>query len=249
MQPNRPPVRPPHPPPAAQPQPPPLRPCRRLRRLRQRRSEAAHLQPLPQLLLRRSLSEAAQQRDIDQCAAIRSLPPLSIADEDRITKEEVELHSMRLQQRMMSLLPSDPFDDGYRACMADLKPVRCTDLARLYPPHPSLPWWSSASAICAEFHASMYVCAATMHVAICTTNVAYDYAAIEYRHTLLSPFAKQDTLVYDEFFPPLPPSLDESRLFHRLLRYLIYYFRHVDPSLIHPQLRPSSTCVRTTTVS
>ena len=32
--------------------------------------------------------------------------------------------------------------------------------------------------------------------------------------------------------------LDESRLFHRLLRYLIYYYRHIDPSFIDPRLRP-----------
>jgi len=31
--------------------------------------------------------------------------------------------------------------------------------------------------------------------------------------------------------------MDKSRLFHRLLRYWIYYYRHVDPSLNNPRLR------------
>ena len=50
-----------------------------------------------------SLACLQQHRASAQCAAICSLPPLTIGDEDRITVEEIELHWPRLKQRMMLL--------------------------------------------------------------------------------------------------------------------------------------------------
>jgi hypothetical protein len=175
--------------------------------------------------------------DTSQCAAVRSLPPLSIADEDRITKEEIRRHWPRLQQRMLSLLPDDPILAFNRERLAVLKPADIATLVQIYPPTPSLPWWTSASAGRAEFLASMRICFATILLALRMTNAAYAFAVIFFRVDTTRP-TELDNLLHDKFFPPLPPVLDSSRLFHRLLRYLVYYFRHVDPSLIDPQLRP-----------
>jgi len=175
--------------------------------------------------------------DINQCAAVCSLPPLSIADEDRITEAEIETQWPRLQQRMLALLPLGPLSNGFRVRFAELYPSHFASLVQLYPPQPAMPWWNSASAVCAEFRASMQIFAFGMHAAVCETNCAYTSAALVFRGRVTR-LAQLDGLIHLKFFPPLPPVLDESRLFHRLLRYLIYYFRHVDPSFINPQLRP-----------
>ena len=76
-----------------------------------------------------------------------------------------------------------------------------------------------------------------MYNAILFTNTAYFTAVGLFRKD--KPGAvKEDGLVHMKFFHPLPPVLDESRLFHRLLRCWINYNRHVDPSFIDPRLRP-----------
>ena len=174
--------------------------------------------------------------DVDQCAAVRSLPPLSIADEDRITAEEIELHWPLLQQRMLALLPASTPYHSARKDLVRLKPSDLAALVQVYPPSPSLPWWTRISAACIGFFKSMHTCVRDILAAIRSTNIAYSSAVIAFRNETTRP-SELDGLVHDQFFPQVPPSLDSSRLFHRLLRYLIYYYRHFDPSVIYPQLR------------
>ena len=78
--------------------------------------------------------------------------------------------------------------------------------------------------------------ASVMHTATNMAHTAYSAAVNTFRERTMRP-AEMDTLIHGKFFPLVPPVLDESRLFHRLLRYWIYYMRHVDPSFIDPQLR------------
>ena len=87
--------------------------------------------------------------DIDQCAAVRSLPPLSISDEDRITKEEIELHWPRLQQRLLSLLPGNPMFEVNRKRFAELKLTHLAAVAQLHPPPPSASSAAKAELSCA----------------------------------------------------------------------------------------------------
>ena len=150
--------------------------------------------------------------------------------------EEVELHWPRLQQRMQVLMRPEEMSSYERVCLADLTPAHLAPLAQLYPPTASLPWWDSASNICIRFRASMHAFACRMHSAICATDGAYASAVAAFRDETTCP-TELEGLVHDRFFPHVPPVLDESRLFHRLLRYWIYYYRHVDATFIDPQLR------------
>jgi hypothetical protein len=143
-----------------------------------------------------------------------------------------------MQQRMLSHMSPDPVIPNARR---DLAAVRLTDpaLLQLYPPTPALPWWNSVSAVSAQFRASIHEGVIDMFYAICSIDVAYFTILPEFRNeTLHLKLAELGRLTPDRFCPLAPPALDVSRLFHRLLRYLIYYYRHVDHSFIDPRLRP-----------
>jgi hypothetical protein len=69
------------------------------------------------------------------------MPPLSMADEDRITKEEAELHWPRIQQRMLGLSDSRGLDPSVPGRMMSVKSAHLSGLAEVYPPRLSSPWW------------------------------------------------------------------------------------------------------------
>jgi hypothetical protein len=171
--------------------------------------------------------------DMDQCAAVRSLPPLSIAEEDLLTEPEIRTHLMHMTERLASLLPP-PLRATQRSEIEKMQRVHVPDLSQLYPPRIAAAWWTPGGVrakwtaqVIENFGAHMYVLAEA-------ANRLYQAVTVDPTVHITD----LDRLIEGPSCPHVPPALDSSRLFHRLLRYLIYYFRNVDSSLIDPRLRP-----------
>ena len=183
-----------------------------------------------------------------QCEAIRTMPPLSIADEDLLTEAEVAELWSRLHQRAystpqrMALLASEIEFAREREARFGGAAARAKDLAfvlRIYPPRPSFPWWLERSELAREF--------AALRMGKCVLLSAIGFVNVMGTPRISSRKSgriknMQPLQHINGSWMPNPVSgatlPDEGRLIQRLMRYWIYYMRHVDPQLIPAELRP-----------
>jgi len=179
-----------------------------------------------------------------QCEAIRTMPPLSIYEEDRITAAEIELHWPRIRQRLhqLALAERNPVSakiiqnatsmGGLSITAAELSVV-----VDLYPPSAASPWWLEGQAgrrvadLLLQFGLDFFR-------VISSIGSLYGVAAQGADDTSQCSVDQVRGLVYRPTTTYSSAVEDESRLFHRLLRYWIYYFRHVDSQLIRSTERP-----------
>jgi hypothetical protein len=178
-------------------------------------------------------------KDSGLCAATRTLPPVDgIAEENRLSLEELselwpalqrtcsphqELHKTRAQRLPPELRHlSFSFDLSFSA--AELTP-----LIELYPPRldAKAVWWTPRCRQ-AQF------------------NVAAVFDALRRLFDVIRYSTHPTSSVPDPALPhgwgqvllePPSPVFCDGRLIHRLLAYAIFFFRHVDPQLLPPDIR------------
>jgi len=120
-----------------------------------------------------------------------------------------------------------------RVTAVDPRPL--ATLARLYPPQPaSNPWWMSNSVRCArEIRDALEMLHLFCGDVIALHHIvgSWIYPMSGQKAGLPRGFARMTVT------PGVPPTLEPSRFFHRLLSQLIYYFRHVDPQNLPLKVR------------
>jgi hypothetical protein len=187
------------------------------------------------------------------------MPPLDIADEDRITKEEVELRWSRLKQRTLGM-PASP---SSLSQMESVKAAHLMRLAEIYPPRLFSPWWLPPVASRGwerrsrtATHSAMRAGQELYRMFLCLDQIYADTRSNLGTANTVSAFSRDgcELNLNEQFLTldpteTLPPGLDESRFFHRLLRHWIYFVRQADPQCSTCSCGPTSTCDRKTRVS
>jgi hypothetical protein len=180
------------------------------------------------------------------CDIIRTQPPLTMADEDRLTRADVALHWPRIQQRIEQLLLSSPMTaalavDAYSSSgFPDLSKITVHEMCAVvavYPPDPALPWWRDTETGRRAARA-MVRFGFNMLNSIRLLDHIFSIAAAGEQEGRTTTEELVTGLIHMPASTMLPAVMDESRLFHRLLRYWIYYLRHVDPRMLQQDLRP-----------
>lgn len=181
-----------------------------------------------------------------QCKAICTMPPLSIPAKDYIERAELTANWSALMCRMMSLLDTcedrqksnklrSDFVNSLRVIKSIPSPMHPLDI---YPPRHDQPWWLAGSNCSLQVADVMANFGRIICDAVITANTSYGQSVFD--HTRLT--HNHQDLQLGKLIPGVlvesqPPSLDDTRLFHRLLRLWIYYMRHVDPLLVPETLR------------
>ncbi len=175
-----------------------------------------------------------------QCDAIRTLPPLDISGEDLICADEVLMRWPRIKRRLLDMRSSSNYlsipaselarrsellDDFDAAGLASLPSLP------IFPPKPAHPWWLQGRSGKATADA-MLECLRHLYCAVVRCNGVYRLHDLPVDQAELA-----DDFCFHPVHTQAPASEDSSRLFHRLLRLGIYFFRYVHPTSLPEELR------------
>jgi hypothetical protein len=177
------------------------------------------------------------------CESARTRPPLNgIAEEDRLSVEELaelwpllqRLCKERQEMKRQNELQVPP---ERRSEHIDLNfsSDELSPLVKLYPPRlaAGAVWWSPR---CSRAHANVAAVFPASHRFIATIQCSDRFSGYRIDPSLPQGWGRA---------VPGPPSpiFADRRLTHRLLVHAIYFFRHVDPLLLRPELRPHTCAV------
>ena len=191
-----------------------------------------------------------QHSSSQQCEAIRTMPPLSIADEDLLTEEELARSWSQLRARLFALpeqlgLPYDPLREhshGEFDLIRRFSGGELSSLLRIYPPRACFAWWLS-SPQSRSFASDLFGrTGRALLIMLNKSDEAYSRCMGNLQATRETGSNPAQLASGGWCRTPLShhtsPAMDESRLFHRIVRYLIYYMRHIDPSLLPSGVQP-----------
>jgi hypothetical protein len=195
-----------------------------------------------------------KHKESRRCEYMQHPPPLTIALEDMITQNEILAHLQRLRhvaEHQLLNLPATMKEDA----PDEFPSVSFDDvvvIATVYPPADALwPWWAQdavsagvlagvPSQMAQTEQLQLLVCAFAEVVGV--FSCLYSYVMVRYDLLQQTPDERRAfnlSGIKREKMAVVPcPFEDASRVFHRILTYLIYYFRHVDLQLIPECLRP-----------
>ena len=164
------------------------------------------------------------------CKAVSTLPPLSLAPSDLLTAADVAFHWPRLFARVRSIAAAAEASGLLLRMLdawTDLVPSALSLIVSLYPPRVSDPWWldpkhPAHQPLQQYVIGQLYKAVSNFNIVSQNTELARSVSSADLAGDMLPLRTIKHT----------PAVLDESRLIHRLMKYWIYYFRHMEPKCV-----------------